>query len=107
MSAALKVSLSGYDCQVVSTKYRTHIIKICQSTIVYIYLYVFPVGKLKYRAVRFKNERVTAQAIERQERRRGIEELWKLAEIYRGDWKRRTEDVNAQSELLKQWLMEM
>jgi len=29
MSAALKIIPSGYDCQVVSTKYQTHIIKIC------------------------------------------------------------------------------
>jgi hypothetical protein len=67
----------------------------------------FPVGKFKYRAVRFKNGRVTAQAIDRQEWRRRIEELWKLAEMYRGDWRQRSENVKAHSELLKQWLMEM
>jgi len=70
------------------------------------FLICFPVGKLKYRAVRFKNGRWTAQAIDRKDWRRRIVELWKLAEMYRGDWRRRTENVKAQSEFLKQYLVQ-
>jgi hypothetical protein len=41
-----------------------------------IFLICFPDGGLKYRTVHFKNGRVTSQAIDGEDWRHRIEELW-------------------------------
>jgi hypothetical protein len=56
MSAALKISLSEYDCQVVSTKYRIHITKIFRPTNV-IFFYMFPDRKVQVQDRRFQKRK--------------------------------------------------